>query len=281
MVMRTRSVLLGLACLLVAASFAQATTLLVDRGLPTAGFYATNGDGSTNWALRSNIASGNYDYKDPANNGYTIDLSGDDFTMPATGPGYHVTDIRMWLSGTSALQFSDEFNSVTLMMGALGGPVTNTGVQATETTILYQTAPYAAHTLWQLDFPVNFTAAPGQQYSYAILPDGKASGGTQGYGEAYYLSFLNETMCFAQQGYNNALPASSAVGDGYVDNFAYPSGALDNSFTNPNVWGGVQAGDFSVQVFGDAVPEPITMSLVGMGIFGLGGYIRRRVKVAK
>ena len=29
------------------------------------------------------------------------------------------------------------------------------------------------------------------------------------------------------------------------------------------------------------VPEPITMSLVGMGIFGLGGYIRRRAKVAK
>ncbi len=30
-----------------------------------------------------------------------------------------------------------------------------------------------------------------------------------------------------------------------------------------------------------AVPEPITMSLVGMGIFGLGGYIRRRAKAAK
>jgi hypothetical protein len=29
------------------------------------------------------------------------------------------------------------------------------------------------------------------------------------------------------------------------------------------------------------IPEPITMSLVGMGIVGLGGYIRRRMKVAQ
>ena len=34
-------------------------------------------------------------------------------------------------------------------------------------------------------------------------------------------------------------------------------------------------------VAGDPVPEPITMTLVGMGIAGLGGYIRRRAKAAK
>ena len=44
---------------------------------------------------------------------------------------------------------------------------------------------------------------------------------------------------------------------------------------------GAWMGDLNVQVSGSAVPEPITMALVGMSIFGLGGYIRRRVKVAK
>jgi len=35
-------------------------------------------------------------------------------------------------------------------------------------------------------------------------------------------------------------------------------------------------------VVGDSllIPEPITMTMLGLGIFGLGGYIRRRVKVA-
>lgn len=36
----------------------------------------------------------------------------------------------------------------------------------------------------------------------------------------------------------------------------------------------------SVQLTGMVVPEPITVTLVGLGIVGLGGYIRRRTKVA-
>jgi hypothetical protein len=119
-------------CLLVTAGIAQADVYLVDRGLPAFGAYATTSGGGVDWANRTNIANGNFDSKDPIYAGGMAQDPGDDFTMP-TGPmgpnSYHISNIRVWLSGTSAYTFSQEFNSVGLMVGT--GTSTTSNPQGT------------------------------------------------------------------------------------------------------------------------------------------------------
>ena len=59
-----------------------------------------------------------------------------------------------------------------------------------------------------------------------------------------------------------------------------PTDPVYTNYANPTT--GDDVSFYAYQnITAQAVPEPITMSLVGMGIFGLGGYIRRRAKAAK
>ena len=56
-----------------------------------------------------------------------------------------------------------------------------------------------------------------------------------------------------------------------------------NLFGNAQTWTGTGNNYTTfdnVVVNGMVIPEPITMTMIGLGIVGLGGYIRRRVKVA-
>jgi hypothetical protein len=300
MEMRTRSVLLGLACLLVAASFAQATTLFVDRGLPSTGVYATSAGGGTDWSQRTNIGSGDYDPQDPiwVNDNYgPPELSGDTFVMSTTA---YVTDIRVWLDpNNGASSYAAAFSAMSLMLGQVtpnpsftpsyqpsgawnGGSFPASGPlpllssnlakltgAPTETDVTF---PGTSYKLWQLDFPVNQVLTGGTSYGFAIDPTGNPCNNASGNGESYYIAFLDCTM----QGHSSGYPNDGS--DGFVQDY-FTDGTLCDQYVSP--WGGVQPFDASVQVLGDPVPEPITMTLVGMGIFGLGGYIRRRVKVAQ
>jgi autotransporter-associated beta strand protein len=238
-------------CLLVTAGVAQAAVYLVDRGLPTYGVYAVTGTGDVDWANRTNIGNGNYDSKDPiwaANPSWGApELSGDDFTLPVgnlgtADPNFHVTDIRMWIRGSATTSFSQEFNNISLMVGPKGGPLTDLNLTPTVTAVHYPNGQSPSSVLWQLDYAVNLTGTSGQQFSYAIVPNGKASGGAQGYGEAYYMAFMDAVMTAAQTGHNPS-------GDGYVGDF-FTDGTFCDTFTFPAVWGGVRAGDFDVQVLG-------------------------------
>ncbi len=116
---------------------------------------------------------------------------------------------------------------------------------------------------------MNVFAPAGSKYDFAIYPNGKASPQPDPYDANYYLAFLLCTRQSFLTGYNNGA-------DGMFQSFN-----LDGSYAGPvsaDDAGSPWPLDINTQVFGQAVPEPITMTLVGMSIAGIGAYVRRRAK---
>jgi hypothetical protein len=245
--------------------------VLVDRGLPSTGVFATDGSGNVDWPHRSNIGTGDYDAKDPINatNGWRPEVPGDDFTLPATASSYHMTDLRLWLSPNGTTSFSNMFNSVSLMLGQGTGATATLSVLAVTPSVSSVTFPGTSYPLWQLDYPLDLTAPGGTGYSFAVYADGKACNNAGGNGESNYIAFADCTM----RGYSGGYPNDSS--DGYVKDF-YLDGTFADKYTFPEVWGGVRAGDISVQVFGTAVPEPSTLALVGLGAAALMVFRSRK-----
>lgn len=269
---KTTNVLgLMMAAVLTLATQTALADLLMDRGLPSTGVYA--GGSTPNWSQRSNISTGDYDSKDPlwpANPSWgPPEVFGDDFTLPTAASFYQVTDVRVWLDpNNGAASYGAAFNNVSLMLGQGTGTSVNLSLASSTPTETDVTFPGTSYPLWQLDYAVNFTAAGGSGYSFAINPDGKPCNNASGNGESYFIAFLDCTM----QGYSSGYPNDSA--DGYVKDF-FLNGTFCDTYTFPNVFSVVRAGDVSVQVFGAPVPEPSTIGLVVVGLLG-ALTIRRR-----
>ncbi|HEY0184583.1 MAG TPA: PEP-CTERM sorting domain-containing protein [Rhodopila sp.] len=250
--------------LLVSPAVAGASTLVVDRGLPTTNLNNAAG------LSRSNAAWDD----DDANSFY-----GDSFTLSgAAGTIYDIDTIRTWVVST-ATSLGDLFSSVSLFTG-IGGSLSETatgnfagaGSNATSNAnisissatyvggVSYQSVGGSPRNMFEVDFTgLDIQAAAGTTISF----------GVDGLG-------VDDPSWFTHAS-NAALSGSPQDGaDGLMMCYAR-SGAAATSCgvydSNGDGWD--KSSDLNVQVFAD-VPEPASMALLATGVLGIGTIRRRR-----
>lgn len=226
---------------------AQAQTLLIDRGLPTANLNNAAG------ANRSNVAWSDATY-----------LVGDSAEVGGNQT-YNFTKLRLWTiqSGT-AFNYFDASN-YELFLGV--GDYSNTNLALTPAALTITSVNYTGgadyelpaggfRDLIQLDFTINVNAYSGQVLFFAL--NGKGA-------------------------FNPASHASNAALSGSTQDAADDFILLWDPSDLSN-WGGVQTGgsswdknsDINVQVWGSTVPEPSTYGMIGAAVLAGLVVLRRR-----
>jgi hypothetical protein len=238
---------------------AFASPLLVDRGLPTANLNDAAGSNRSNvaWALEK------------ANQGWGV---GDDFTIGRSG-SYRIDTLRLWVVGealgvgespyyagtTFTLWGSSDFGQK-LSTSALLMPATYADGSS------YQNGGYN-FALYSLEFKnLNWLVDGDSWYNFGVT--GKDAKGK------YQQVF--EHASNADQGDS---PADAA--DGWLIGFRANDPGNFYYWTSDPAAGGTgwnKYSDLNVQLEGTPVPEPSSMFLLGVGLFGLTVVVKRSQK---
>jgi hypothetical protein len=117
----------------------------------------------------------------------------------------------------------------------------------------------------------NNTAFGYQEYTDAVKTPGLSLGAGK-----YWFSVVPNDPNSANRSYNsNTFVSGGAIGTDTNNDQYFDSAFFGTSFTNANTQGVFQ--DFSSGVLQGSVPEPSSLMMLGSGVLGIGGLLRRRL----
>lgn len=288
--MRGKKILSAAGILLASTGLAAASTLVVDRGLPTdnLNFQAGNDRSNIAWAGGTNPEG-------------LQRQTGDTFTLGPSGgaeDGWQIDQLRTWFWAVNAddrpdKTISDLYNGISLFLGPSSEVdpiplIAQTGItgdsadapNVTITEVTYAgSEPFERRsnvfkTLWQIDFFDLGTLAPGD-YMFGLAGDPAEPG--ELLSDNFFIHASNADL--------GGVPADGA--DGLHINF---TGLAGDPFLTFERWvdsGPVSEGglglfnastDLNIQVYASPIPLPGALPLMagGLGLLGVMGWRRRR-----
>ena len=115
------------------------------------------------------------------------------------------------------------------------------------------------------------TAFGYQEFTDAVLTPGLSLGAGK-----YWFSVVPTDLNGADRSYNtNTFVSGGAIGSDDDNDQYFDSAFFGANFDNANNWGVFQ--DFSSGVLQGPVPEPSSLIMLGSGVLGIGGLLRRKL----
>ena len=277
----------ALSLVLMTIPLTAGAALIVDRGLPDNNLNNAAGSDRSNVAWDFGIAGDNADQW----------IAGDDFSLPCMTCGkyvdyYYIDKISIWMiAGEPSSDFAvgDRYETISLFLGPDGPSGTSvdrvatanvtagtndtdnpnvqiSAVQYPGTTTDYQGSGSSFIQIWQIDFlDLGYFAQGDYQF---------AAGGIGGGIPNWFNHASNAALSGTPQDQADDLYRW------FSGNAGMESITFGNFFNSQgNGWD--KSSDINIQVWGEVaytrIPEPTTLALMGLGMFGLAALRRRRI----